>query len=87
LNDLISKEFPETDEDCELVDNYLASEMSRLSVEERERRLFELHGLLVVDPDPPSVEESFLALPEWVLTALKSSYDAGYMVKPSGSML
>jgi hypothetical protein len=62
LHQLISKDYPETNEDCELVDEYLASEMSRLSVEERERRLFELHGLRVVNRDRPSVEKALAQL-------------------------
>lgn len=55
------KQIPETPNEVQLVDEILAQEFNQLSVEEKDRILFEIHGL-ASDEDPEDLDSYYSAM-------------------------
>ncbi|KAL3907133.1 MAG: hypothetical protein SGARI_003688 [Bacillariaceae sp.] len=60
VQSLIAKEYPQTDDDCDLVDNFLASTLSEMDLFEKEKGNFELHGVPSDQDPPPALLEQCL---------------------------
>lgn len=64
-NGLADNRFPETIDEAEIVEDVLAKELDKLSLDEHEKILFDVHGIAQNhDEDPDKIEESLKCLEE-----------------------
>lgn len=81
------KGFPQTDDELRKAQDALAKDLEKLSLDEHERALFDIHGIAQVDDEDPArevVEERLQELQQ-ELDALKEKpfYDRAYNVNPA----
>lgn len=81
------KGFPKTDEEVRKAQEALAKDLEKLSLDEHEKVLFDVHGIAQIDDDDPPdeiVESSLLELQQ-ELDSLenKPNYDRAYAVNPA----
>ena len=75
--------YPETKEEADFIEKLLAKEMSQLSVEQKEKVLFDVHGIAPRVEDPPSIEEKIEDLRQllnWVKD--KDAYEIAVKQRP-----
>jgi hypothetical protein len=74
---VIGKPFPETQEEADIVDDFLLQEFNSMSFVERDMAIFDVHGLPQVgDEDPNNVSDYLLQL-DWEVTQIrdKTAYE------------
>ena len=60
---LAENRFPRTDEEADIAENALAKELEKMSLEEHEKLLFDIHGIaLTEEEDPESLENALTEL-------------------------
>ena len=75
--------YPESKEEADFLERLLVSEISQLSIEQKEKILFDIHGIAPSVEDPPSVEEIIKDLRELLKWARKKeAYELALKQRP-----
>eukprot|EP00934_Nitzschia_sp_Nitz4_P000272 Nitzschia sp. Nitz4//scaffold83_size84149//25433//27196//NITZ4_005169-RA/size84149-snap-gene-0.131-mRNA-1//-1//CDS//3329558932//272//frame0 len=76
--------FPETKEEADAVETVLAKELEKLSLNEQEKILFDIHGVVEAEPEDPQVVETKLQELEVELSKIedKPAYELAHQRNP-----